>query len=214
MKRVRIAIVIVFVALIGAIGWQVVKPNEPEPIYKGRTLTSWLKDWDAGPVTALTVGPSTLYSRDNPETAEAVRQMGTNAFPTLLRLLRAKDSALKFKAINLLGRVDERLVRRMDATYWNCAAIFGFKALGTNAQAAVPELVRIANQNISVVSRSGAVQSLGYIGPPAKQAVPEVMRWATNKDIVAIWALIRIDPEAAAKARMATGITNEITVQP
>lgn len=144
--------------------------------------------------------------------------MGTNAIPTLLRLLGAKDSALKLTAINLLGRVDHRLVGHASAMYWNAAAAFGFKALGTNAQTAVSELVKIGRQNISPTSRGSAVLSLGYIGQPARQAVPDLLQWATNKDrslsLNAIWALTRIDPEAAAKARIATGITNAITVSP
>jgi hypothetical protein len=79
-----------------------------------------------------------------------------------------------------------------------------FYLLGTNAQTAVPALIEIADEDISLISRLRAIESLGYIGPPAKEAVPSFLRWATNPDIsvrnmARAW-LLRIDPEAAAKA--------------
>jgi hypothetical protein len=97
-KRVWIAIVVVCVALAGVIGWQVVKTNdEPEPVYKGRTLTSWLEDYS---------GMSDLGVLDSGtrDATEAVHHAGTNAIPTLLRMLRAKDSPLKSKLIVLAQR--------------------------------------------------------------------------------------------------------------
>ena len=38
------------------------------------------------------------------KTDEVVRQAGTNALPTLLRMLRAKDSSLKVNLVDLLTR--------------------------------------------------------------------------------------------------------------
>jgi HEAT repeat protein len=44
----------------------------------------------------------------------------------------------------------------------------------------VPALIEIADQDISPSSQTAAIQSLGYVGPPAKQAVPSLLLLATN----------------------------------
>ena len=87
-----IALAVLFVALVGVIVWQVAQPAD-EPIYKGKPLSGWLKAY-----------VNNAKSSDDPQLLkvnEAVRQAGTNAIPTLLRLLRAKDSALKLKLMDL-----------------------------------------------------------------------------------------------------------------
>ena len=87
-------------------------------------------------------------------------------------------------------------------------AAIAFQQLGTNAQGAAPALIDIASQNISSPSRNCAVRSLGGIGPAAREAVPILMGWSTNADLdfrnEARRALLRIDPEVAARV----GITN------
>lgn len=90
----------------------------------------------------------------------------------------------------------------------NGLGTYGFQILNTNAQAAVPELIQIAKENISTSSQVMAIVALGDIGPKARQAVPYLLQWSTNKTsevrTFARLALVDIDPEAAAKA----GITN------
>jgi HEAT repeat protein len=65
-------------------------------------------------------------------------------------------------------------------------------------------LIRIANEDGSNESRLLAITVLGGIGPPAKQAVPSLLQWASNTNadlrINALNSLRHIDPEAAAKA--------------
>jgi hypothetical protein len=77
------------------------------------------------------------------------------------------------------------------------AAVQVFPALGTNAHSAVPALLEIANQNISLKSRDSAVVALGFIGPPAEEAVPSLQESLREESTNALKA---IDPEAAAKA--------------
>ena len=133
-----------------------------------------------------------------------MRQIGTNAIPTLLRLLRVKDSALKVKLMELLQRQDIIRIEYTPADNWHFRAAYAFGVLGTNAQTAVPALIKIADDNLSTSSRLCAIESLGYVGLPTKEAVSCLLRWATNTDReVRSWAgvgLLRIDPEAAAKA--------------
>ena len=230
-KRVWIAIVVVFAAPAGVIGWQMAQPSD-EPVYKGRTLTSWLEDYRH---------PAHNHEsfEVNPAAEEAIRRIGTDGIPTLLRLVRADDSALKVKVMDLLQRQHLVKVEYKPAVVWNQLATCGFKALGTNAAGAVSELIQIVSRNISLHSQSAAIDSLGCIGPPAKQAVPHLLQWgtnahlgyesirtlgrigasaqeavplllqwATNADVdvrnCAKWSLLQIDPQAAAR----TGITN------
>ena len=185
-KRVYFALAVVAVALVGVIGWQVVKQPD-EPVYLGKPLSEWLKDHSR---TFKVV----------PEPYEAIRQAGTNAIPTLLRLLRAKDSALKVKLMRLAERQHVIKVEYTPAEEWNLAAESGFVALGTNAQSAVPALTKIMDQNISPTSRYCAILALGVIGPPAKEAVPSLLRCATDTDTgvreLAIVALGRIHAES------------------
>lgn len=179
MKRVRILIILVVVILAGVIGRQVAKPHEP--LYKGKPLSLW-----------LTKEYTNSNSGDDVETA--VRLAGTNGIPVLLRLLRAKDSAL----MRLAQRQHIINVEHMPPQIGYYGASYAFGVLGTNAYTAVPELIKIADDNISQPSQTCAIESVGYVGLPTGEAVPALLRWATNSNPqVRSWArsgLDRIDP--------------------
>ena len=78
----------------------------------------------------------------------AVREIGTNAVPTLLRWNGATDSTFqKFLIRNVdglpapLGRqFFRRQIWHTSAFYWHQRAIAGFGLLGTNAASALPAL--------------------------------------------------------------------------
>ena len=211
-KRVYVALAALAVALVSAIVWQVVKPCEP--VYKGRTLSSWLEayatyaDYLEGPDTEPDLTPIPggfgLVSAEQVNAQEAVRQIGTNAIPSLLRFLRARDSAMKAKLVTLARRQHLIKIEYTPAGNRNIAAANLFAILGARAHSALPALIDIANENISPESQSCAIWTLGHVGPPARNVVPALLRWTTNADRdirnSAIHALGQIDPEAAAKA--------------
>src|ERR1035437_1043795 len=85
--RVKIALAVLAVALVGVIVWQT-WPREP--VYEGKPLSFWLKGY-----TPRGLGEAEEKADD------AVRQAGSNALPTLLQLVWAKDSALKVKLMTL-----------------------------------------------------------------------------------------------------------------
>jgi HEAT repeat protein len=192
-KRVKIALAVLAVTLVGMIVWQVRQVRQQrEPVYQGKPLSEWLL-------------------RDNRRTGEAhkdaiaaVLQAGTNAIPTLLRMLRAKDSALKVRLMDLTQRQHIVKIEFTRAEDWNGAAVLGFSALGTNAQSAVPALIEIVDQNISRGSQYGAILALAFIGPAAREAVPSLLEWTTNADegvrYYAIGVLRQIEAEVAANA--------------
>jgi hypothetical protein len=227
MKRAKIALALLFVALVGRNVWRVAQFREREPVYQGKRLSGWLtayRGWHLnltssstaldffGPVyqvlpVRLPLQPSAAEQESQWHQAdEALQQVGAEAIPTLLRMLRAKDSTLKLRAINLLQRCNVIKTEYVTASEWNGIAAIAFSQLelGTNAQAAAASLIEIAKDDISAESRIMAIQSLGFIGPPAKEAVPSLLRWTTNTDAgvrdSARFSLLHIDSEAAAKA--------------
>jgi HEAT repeat protein len=170
-KRSKVALAVLVVALasviVSVIVWQLLQRREPE--YQGYSLSSWLNNVEyTGKLSA--------------SAAEAVRQMGTEALPTLLRMLRAKDSSLKLQLMDWAARQPFVKIEHTPAEELNLRAKCAFAALGAKAQSAVPALIEIANQKISLESQTDAIHALGFIGPPAKEAVPSLLRWATNAD--------------------------------
>jgi hypothetical protein len=56
-----------------------------EPSYQGQSLSRWLEQYQS----------ARLSGTRSVEAAGAIRQMGTNALPTLIRMIRARDSLPK-----------------------------------------------------------------------------------------------------------------------
>src|SRR5882762_6938554 len=94
-KRFRIAFAILAVVALAGSVREVWKPREPEPVFQGTPLSVWLTGLDEG-----SNGPRPDFRAAR----EAVRQIGTNAIPALLRMFRAKDSALTLKLISLVAK--------------------------------------------------------------------------------------------------------------
>ena len=64
-----------------------------EPTYQGRALTAWLRDMEANNRGTISGGA---------QAQQAVRQIGSNAIPRLLQLLRAHDTRLKTDIVSWL----------------------------------------------------------------------------------------------------------------
>jgi HEAT repeat protein len=172
---VKVAIPIVVASLAAVIAWHM-RPTEP--VYRGKPLSTWLQ-------TYATPGGTEAFAD------EAVRQAGTNAIPTLLRLLRFDDSALRIKFMDLVRQQHIVTIEFTTAATKNWAGVRGFGVLGTNARSATSALIEIANRNISPSSRYYSIDALGLIGPPAKEAVPSLMRWATDTNVHVLCSAMR-----------------------
>src|SRR5260370_23320474 len=123
----RILLVLLLVAVLSTISWLVLRPHDSEPIYKGRPLNYWLR----------TYGPGNSFSAQT-NAVEAVRQIGANAIPTLLRRFRAHDSNFKLKLIQLLQKQHHINLNLRTAEQKHSDALFGFMALAANGKSAVP----------------------------------------------------------------------------
>lgn len=157
-------LVLVF-ALIGVSGWLLFgshhpepggggKPLTNEPLYKGKPLTSWLELYK--------LGPNRNLAEDFKQANEAVRSLGTNAIPTLLQMLRmtGPDPVIAWER--------------------NHQGAIGLQALGQAAESAVPVIIQIYEAKLSPSSERWSSYALGAIGPAAKEAIPTLLRGATN----------------------------------
>jgi hypothetical protein len=163
----RLLPVVLVFALIGVSGWLLFGPHHPEPVgrgksltseplYKGKPLTSWLELYSPG--------PDRNFIEDLKQANEAVRSLGTNAIPTLLQMLR------------ITGQDPVIAAER------NHQGAMGLQALGQTAQSAVPAVIQIYEARLSPSSERWSSYALGAIGPAAKEAIPALLRGATNAD--------------------------------
>ena len=173
MRTTRAAVITALVlATLGALVWILSRPGEREPVYQGKTLTYWLSDfWPGRNATSEKLGQDRL----------AVRQIGTNAIPILLRWISAKDVRLKQIMVRVCRhpRVPFGLASSVDK---NMLAVSGFRILGkSQAGSAVPALVEI-------VRTGGGEKTSAY-----------------NNVTFPMLALADLDPEAATKAGIQFG---------
>ena len=145
------------IALVSVIIRQMLQTGEP--VYQGKPLSSWLKRLRtilAGD-NGTSASPPLASDAQRQRVDEVVRQVGTNALPTLLRMLRAKDSALKVKLMDLARRQHIITIQHTPAGDLNHQAAFAFKALGATARSAVPEVMEIAERKVSPASQYSAI---------------------------------------------------------
>lgn len=202
-KRVHIALAVLLVVLVSVTAWEVLRPSEPEPVYQGKALRVWLSD------NFIAWGRQDGRAQDVAQ--EAIRQIGTNAIPVLLKMMRRKDSPLISNLISIWNRhiMGSAYLRgwvRLPAWYLTQAAILnfqaskGFEALRADAQPAVPELIRIYDRSSSPDSQSCASMALIAIGPEAaRAAIPSFLRAAASSDArrreTAVFALAKVHIE-------------------
>jgi hypothetical protein len=167
-KPVQVAVVVLLIGAAGVVAFQILCPKEREPSYQGRRLSAWLLDL-------------VKTYHDAPDAVAAVRAIGTNAVPDLLRKLPYSpnntrtefycklDSLLHHK-LHLTGRtiVEPAALRSAEA-------LKGFEALGPTASNAVPGLSALLD--VPQVGERAAV-ALAYIGPGA---LPALMEALTNR---------------------------------
>ena len=199
MKKKLLILAVALGAVIGVAAVMIYCVTDPaEPIYEGRPLSYWL-------IKGFIPGEGN-YDTDHQKAQAAMAHYGTNAVPTLLRMLRANDSAFKLKVIDVAGKL--RLIRQrpMPAATRNLAAGEAFRELRSSGKYFVPELARIFTEKISRESQAGVLSALYCIGPDAQAATPALIRWLTNADdgirnrTIQTLGCIRPAPEVAVPA--------------
>jgi len=165
-KRVALILAVcVVVGIVVAVFW----PGEKEPEYQGKKLSEWLAE---GPITA------DQHSAAQEKAMDAVRHMGTNALPYLLRWMRYERPPWRNRLYAFLIRFPNKgpltVAGRPDVLA-TCAP-YGFKSLGAEAAApAVPDLERLMNDRkappIAQARAAWVLANLGSNGLPALLAV-------------------------------------------
>ncbi len=97
-KRLIIILGLFLTSILGTLVWQTSSPREP--VVEGRKLTSWL-DHHVASSAAKPPYDSPGWKKAD----EVLRSMGTNAIPTLLRMIRSKDPSPEvLKFLQFAGR--------------------------------------------------------------------------------------------------------------
>ncbi len=126
-KNRRLLLVITFIVTAIAIVLSSSQTNEPS--FHGKRLGTLLNEIvDA------------RGEREADSAKNTVQQMGTNAIPYLLRLMRAKDSKTKELAMNLLSKQHVFNFRIENAVRKHLKSALGFESLGGVAGPAIPDL--------------------------------------------------------------------------
>lgn len=176
-KKRRILFAILAVPALCVLAWMLLRPSPSEPIYQGKSLSAWLEFYD--PLN------TNRWSSPQMEQAEwatekAIQHMGTNAIPAMLQMLRTRDLPWKNRLFALAQKQHVIKIKYLEPWRKYGRAMFGFGALGPRAVNAVPELIKIYDQNPA--TQAYIARAFAAIGPGAKTSIPSLLRGATNMD--------------------------------
>ncbi len=158
-RSVRIIVVFAGIALACFLGWKMFIPRQPS--YHGKSLS----------YENRILGKATFNSTEQQEADKALREIGTNALPYLLKLAGRKDSALKQRMLSIYRRQTWLKLPIHDAQFYRVEATCGFAALREIAKPAVHALIRMLKDEDFQV-RGIAANDLAMIGPEAEEAIP------------------------------------------
>jgi hypothetical protein len=176
-RRTLIVAGALLAAFICGIIWTSSSPSEPT--YGGKRLSAWVDE-----LCALD-----YFKRADPGTpqVQAVRAIGTNAIPWLLKAFRPGGAAWQWKLNQLLNKQSMIRYRFPDPNVRLTRGTVGFWALGEMAEPAIPTLLTLVEAYPGYVP--GA---LAGIGRPAKSALQQCltnMKLYTNS--LGSYAIIR-----------------------
>jgi hypothetical protein len=146
------------VVLMGILMFILAKPNEP--CYAGHTLSYWLN------------APATAEQPD--EAVRAIRAVGTNAIPTLLRWINYEPTPWKMKLADVpIVYRHHGWARTLRYGPGSARAIKAFALLGTNLTPAIPALVTLMKDSTRPRTAVAATYALGCLG---QNALPYLAR--------------------------------------
>ena len=148
-------------------------PLESEPEYEGRKLSDWL---DRLVYERKGVGSQYTMGLSGAESCIAIRAMGTNVLPCLIRKMRAHDRAAG-RLRGVLWRNQSIIkVKYVSAETLRRQAVEAIRCLGPAAESAIPELALLLGKQETAPY---AARSLGAISP---KAIPILLRGLNNDD--------------------------------
>jgi HEAT repeat protein len=117
------------------------------------------------------------------ETADALANLGASAVPSLIEALESGDREVRWRAAEILGRIDREAAAAVPAltkalqdedAYVRRIAAYALGKVGRDASFAVPILIAQLNDS-DINLRATAAYALGKIGPNATAAVPNLV---------------------------------------
>jgi hypothetical protein len=174
-SRKLILLPVLFTGVAGVFAILLWNSHPAEPVYEGKSLSEWLPAFDYANRDVPGLSPR--------DASRAVRAAGTNAFPTLFRMLRATDSPLKLKLVALLKNQKQITLRITTAENLQHEAETALQLLGPQARAAEPELIKMCDENLSSGTKCAVVSVLAYSFHPSAAAIPALQRATTNVDL-------------------------------
>ena len=162
MKRGRRILLILMgcgvVAFTGALMW----PREREPVYQGKRLSEWLGAYELGYVS---VTEQRFADNEKEAASNAIRNLGTNCLPWLVRWIGYEPPALRDRFRGILWKLPMSIrLRLWEGDRLSMDAVEGFRILGRAAGPAVPELARLMNDGNRKASRLRAMHALKRVG--------------------------------------------------
>ncbi len=168
--RRRIASIAAVLAALALLAWLAFHSSEPS--YHGKSLSAWLEQARQNREFENAMQEVHL---DTPS-ARAVRAMGKDALPTLLRMAHTGDTPLRkrlsrqYDWLGLHPQPFDDIQRKY---------VYGFWVLGPAAKDALSELISMLDDRAPEV-RVFAAFAIGKIGPDAAPALPALQRLITN----------------------------------
>ncbi len=159
-------------AALSAVVWVLLPRPELEPVFQGKPLGEWLAYY-TDPRSSTNQEPA-LQADD------AVRHIGSNAVPTLLRMLRERDSVIGVTLLSVAAKQHFVTFHHTSASELNLRSLLAFRALGANGRAAVPGLIKIFGEKRSLMSQASTLRALGHIGPDSAEALPLLLQVASG----------------------------------
>jgi HEAT repeat protein len=157
-------------------------PPEGEPCYEGKPLSHWVAQ----------LGQESPPGPDETFAEERVRQIGTNAIPYLLEWMDYEPPAKKVggKAESIIEQNSPWVSARVPDSRWMWQvadvaqrrayrAATAFAVLGTNAEAAIPDLKQMLRDLTKPYTCTVALYSLAAI---STNRVPEIAVWVARAD--------------------------------
>ena len=178
-SSIRNGLAILALALLAFFLLMVMKAQHAEPKYDGRTVRQWVEAAQSpNPVVAT-------------QALASLRSIGTNAIPTLISWMAHRDSMPERQLYELVRSrwaipwLRSALMGRSEMAY-ECRAIVGFSAIGSQARPALPFLERLVRENhpgarLKSLNAAGVYVS---IDPSRAEVLAEQWVESTNADLV------------------------------
>ncbi|MDB6124934.1 MAG: domain containing protein, partial [Pedosphaera sp.] len=168
---------LIVVAILLLVGLAFYLSRTKEPSYQGKTLMEWRVEFQR---TGIGVEDAARMDTAAVPSYYAIRHIGTNAFPFLLREVAIRESPLKHRLISFINsrqkyiRIRPALVRRLDAS-----AIFTM--LGDLAQPVVPDLIQLTKDRDAGV-RGVAFATLADLNLPPERMLAMTLHLLNDPD--------------------------------